>query len=141
MTFVTKGDFSLDDYNRVIKKYNFPITDLETAVQFLNELPKNCNVDLPDRIKYGNLYCANTTDADYNLILLCNNGFPNEKPYRVHAIFRDIVLARLGDHHKFVVIRSCKDMTETDLYLSNDIVVLNPTTSYVYGEIYGLMVK
>jgi len=142
MTFVTKGDFSLEDHNRVIKKYKFPITDLKTAVQFLNELPKNYNVDLPHSIKYCNLHSAQSEDAEYNLTLLCNNSNLDKTCFRVHAIFQDIIIVTAkDDKHKFVVIRSSRKSTATDLYLADDVVILNPTTSDVYDVLYSKIIN
>lgn len=142
MKFQTKQDFSLEEYNRVIERYKFPITDLGTAVQFLNELPKNCNVDLAGGIKHGMLHKATAIDGEYNLLLECHDSCLDTNYFRVHAILEKIYIGRVkDDHHNFVIICSGSKKTDTDLYFANDFVVLNPTTSDVYDMLYPQIMK
>ena len=68
MPFVLKPSFNYEAFEQVIKSYKFPITDLETAVKFLNELPKECNVDLRESITYCNLHSVQAIDGKFNML-------------------------------------------------------------------------
>lgn len=134
MPFVLKPSFNYEAFEQVIKSYKFPITDLETAVKFLNELPKECNVDLRESITYCNLHSVQAIDGKFNMLVLCNNFEQDNDLYKVYIMLRDIKVFEM-DNRLFVVVRSGDDETASEIYLNNEILVLNPTTDSVYHTI------
>lgn len=134
MSFEINPNFDYETYKKVINNYEFPITDLETAVKFLNELPKECSVDFRESIKYCNLHSVQAVEGMYNVLALCNN-FENDKDlYKVHIMFRDISIVE-KDNYAFIVVRSGDGETASDIYINNDYMVLNPSTDYMYYTI------
>lgn len=134
MGFITKDGFSLEDFYQVIKKYDFPITDVKHAVDFLNDLPKNCNVDLPESVKFDNIREAVLADGEYNLTILCDNYFGDPNPYRIHLLFKDISVVSMDGCHKAIIVRSGKASSESDMYLTNDLMIIHPTDADLYNN-------
>lgn len=142
MPLVCKPDFPLDDYKRIIERYEFPISDLSTAVQFLKELPNYCNVDLPESIKFDNKGLVRKEESEFNLKLLCaNDGFASSR-CAIHIVFKEIRIVEI-ETYKFVVICSesalsdCPQNGENYKYVANgNIVVIHPTIHDVYNRIY-----
>lgn len=134
MPLVLKPSFNYEAFEQVIKSYKFPITDLETAVKFLNELPKECNVDLRESITYCNLHSVQAIDGKFNMLALCNNFEHDNDLYKIYITLRDIRVVEM-DNYLFIVVRSGDDETSSEIYLNNDIMVLNPITDYVYHTI------
>lgn len=132
MSLVTKEGFSLEELYQVIKKYDFPITDVNIAVNFLNELPKNCNVDLPDGVKFDNIRGAVLSEGEYNLSVLCDDTYNAQHPFKIHLVFKDISVAPIDGHHKAIIIRSGKETTGSDMYIINDVMIIHPTTADLY---------
>lgn len=137
MTLMLNPRYCYEDYKKVINYYEFPIFDLDTAVKFLNELPKECNVDLRGRRSYCNLECAQSVDSEYNLMAILNNHIGDKLyNYKVHIMFQCIDIIKVQGI-LFVIVRSGKEDNESEIYLNNEIMVLNPTTDYVYEMIFN----
>ena len=119
----------------MIDHYEFPIFNLDTAVKFLNELPKECNVDLRGRRTYCNLESAHKVDGEYNLVAILNNYVGDEAhQYKVNIMFRCVDIVEIKGL-LFVVVRSGKEDNESEMYLNNEIMVLNPTIDYMHDVI------
>lgn len=137
-----KPDFPVESYNQVIGNYQFPITDLQTSVKFLNSLPHYCNVDLPDDIKFDNLYSAEEeSNSEFNLTVLCQNGALSESKCRIHVVFKEIRILEIKGH-RFVLICSGSGSVNSDCdnpvdkYITNgDIVIVNPSIHDVYDAV------
>lgn len=133
-----KPNFPIDSYNQVIGNYQFPITDLQTAVKFLDSLPHYCNVDLPDDFKFDNLYSAEESNSEFNLTVLSKNCALSESKCRIHVVFKEIRILEIKGY-RFVVICSgpCSVNSDCDnamdKYVANgDVVIVNPSIHDVY---------